>query len=318
MLIRNDSMSKLEFNQAYFTPRFGFPVPPGFIAFMTGLQSISASDPWTVLHTVGLDAAGTRCHPNFQDRGYDTADTPNEVVPFAYLRSSGAHYGFVVDDVPSKPQELPIAHVEPDGTPELLGLDFSEFLQAIVLETLSFLDNLGLGRESLEELVRVLNPSLNISMPEPLEFGVDWNGYTVPTELINLKRRVAVKRRRAGAIPTADTLGVMLPEETVDREYLESLTWPELDEVLEITPGDQVLDEAERRLLKGEVGTALVLARNFRFLFWYKDWKGERIYIKRTAEILAKAYGILGRSQSCGDCMEVGSKKSDFAFLSAS
>jgi hypothetical protein len=55
------------------------------------------------------------------------------------------------------------------------------------------------------------------------------------------------------------------------------------------------LDAAEKRLLDGEAGTALVIARNFRFLHWYDDWKLGRAFVRRTCEIMVEAYQKLGR-----------------------
>jgi len=42
----------------------------------------------------------------------------------------------------------------------------------------------------------------------------------------------------------------------------------------------------------------IVLARNFRYLHWYDDWKTGRRYIRRTAKILEDAYLGLGRKRA--------------------
>ena len=53
---------------------------------------------------------------------------------------------------------------------------------------------------------------------------------------------------------------------------------------------ERLFDEAERRLTRGEIGTALVLARNIRFHYWYDDWTEGRPIIRRACDIIARGY----------------------------
>jgi hypothetical protein len=87
----------------------------------------------------------------------------------------------------------------------------------------------------------------------------------------------------------------MLPEETVDRSFLDSIDWPAKDDISTTLSPPQLLDEADRRLAIGECGTALVIARNYRQLHYYDDWKEGRLIIRRTSEIMEQAYTSLGR-----------------------
>lgn len=84
----------------------------------------------------------------------------------------------------------------------------------------------------------------------------------------------------------------------MDRRYLGRLRWRDRDAEYPFRKpkaDERRLDEAERRLRRGEVGTALVVARDFRFHHWYDDWTGSRTYVRRTYDILAEAYSALGR-----------------------
>lgn len=119
-----------------------------------------------------------------------------------------------------------------------------------------------------------------------------------PTNVESAIHAAWTARLEGGAVPTSDRIGVMLPPHLVDCRYLETLVWPARTEGLRSKPDERLLNEAQRRLQAGDIGTALVVARNFRFHYWYSDWKSGRHYIRQTSDILSAAYVALSRPRA--------------------
>jgi len=103
--------------------RFGFPVPRTYYRFLEIAFQIAPDDPWNVFENLGFHALdATRANPEFVDPGHDYADTPSEAFIFAWAGGDGAHYAFIVDDLPSHAVELPIVEINPSSRPQLLAL----------------------------------------------------------------------------------------------------------------------------------------------------------------------------------------------------
>jgi hypothetical protein len=203
---------------------------------------------------------------------------PGDSVIFGWSGCDSEHFLFVIDDDMIDDRERPIAFWPIDGRAEtgLIANSFPEFLEWLV--TSYGADSLG--AEESERLLSLLKR----------EFGI--HRLRSPKKIVATARAIRFKKR--GMTPTRDNIGVLLPEKSVDRKYLDRISWPS-DNDYSVRPQPALLDEADRRLEAGELGTALVLARNYRFHWWYDDWKTARQIIRRTSDLLTRAYGELGR-----------------------
>jgi hypothetical protein len=259
--------------------RFGFPMPRGYYDLLSLAFDLAPEDPWNAFEPIDLFYLDDTCaNPDFEYPGHDYADTPAEVQVIGWTGTDGGHYGFLVDDLPSQAQELPIVECYPNSGCRVFGLTLSEFLGVFLAE--QYIEE---PPEETPERRRVMQAVIE-------RFGV-----VIPDDFEAALAEVWRKRRIQGAIPTADGCGVMLPEDTVDRSYLDSIDWPGKDDFSNRMSPPELLNEAKRRLATGEPGTALVIARNYRHLHWYDDWKEERLIIRRTSEIMEQAHTALGR-----------------------
>jgi hypothetical protein len=259
--------------------RFGFPVPPSYQELIALAFELVPLDPWNAFEPIEFFSLHVTCaNPDFEYPGHDYADTPVEVQVIGWTGTDGGHYGFLVDDLPGEPQELPIVECYPDNGCRIFGLTLSEFLGVFLAE--QYIEE---PPEDTPERQRIMQAVIE-------RFGV-----VIPDDFEAALAEVWRKRRMQGAIPTVDGCGVMLPEETVDRSYLDSIDWPAKDAFPSRMSPPELLDEAEHRLAAGEPGTALVIARNYRQLHYYDDWKEGRLIIRRTCEIMEQAYTALGR-----------------------
>ncbi|MDY7109741.1 MAG: hypothetical protein SYC29_13985 [Planctomycetota bacterium] len=259
--------------------RFGFPLPITYHGLISLAFEVAPQDPWNAFEPVGLLSLHvTHANPGFDYPGHDYADTPVEVNVIGWAGVDGVHFGFIVDDLPDEPHELPMVQCYPDIGCSLFGLTLPEFLGVF------------LARQYIEE-----PPEETPERRRVMQAVIERFGVVIPDDFEAALAEVWRKRRMQGAIPTADGCGVMLREETVDRSYLDSIDWPGKTEIGRRLSPPQLLDEAGRRLATGEPGTALVVARNYRHLHWYDDWKEERLIIRRTSVIMEQAYAALGR-----------------------
>jgi len=259
--------------------RFGFLVPLSYHELISLAFELAPLDPWNAFDPIDLFSLHvTAANPDFEYPGHDYADTPVEVQVIGWTGTDGGHYGFLVDDLPEKPQELPIVECYPNDGCRVFGLNLPEFLAVFLAE------------QYIEE-----PPEETPERRRVMQAVIDRFDVTIPGDFEAALAEVWRKRRMHGAIPTADGCGVILPEDTVDRSYLDSIDWPAKDDISSTLSPPRLLDEAERRVVADEPGTALVIARNYRQLHYYDDWKEGRIIIRRTSEIMEQAYTALGR-----------------------
>lgn len=259
---------------------FGAPLPDSYRRLLELATRIQPKEPESALGALALYLTFPQPGRFLRDDG-SYADTPSELFVFASTRVDGGHYGFLVDDVPARPKELPIVRVWPNDGVQLIALTFREFVGVVIREADDLpWDPSNRGAGGLVDLLR-----REFRAPR-----VD--------DLLKFGESVLARRLRAPTIPTLDELGIRLPSKSVDRRFLESVRWPASAEmgIPGSMPADiQLLDEAERRLKSGQPGTALVIARNVRWASWYSDWRTDRSVIQRTASILVPAYQTLGR-----------------------
>lgn len=276
--------------------RFGFPVPRDYYRLVEIAFQIAPDDPWNAFKRIGLhDLDLTRANPEFKDPGHDYPDTPSEACVFAWAGGDGVHFAFIVDDQPAEPGELPVAEINPSSRPRIVALKFSDFLRIEIIGSLFLCEEAPGADDDLGFLIEVFTSAYGFCVPGTVLSSCDRGGYVDAEERIEMRKRVELERLEAGAVPTADGLGVLLPANTVDRKFLESLTWPSWTESHDVRPDERLLVEAEKRLARGQPGTALVIARNFRFLFWHHDWQTGKVHITRTSKIMSEAYRLLGR-----------------------
>ena len=103
-------------------------------------------------------------------------------------------------------------------------------------------------------------------------------------------------RRDCLVTPTVDGIGCTLPRGVVpDTEYLESLWWPSLSESHQYDVDRSFLDEAERRLQDGDLGTALILSKNLRTTYWYSNWEESKEVLLRTSAVIGACFDQWGR-----------------------
>jgi hypothetical protein len=248
---------------------FGFPVPFSYGCQLAEACRLRPAQPHAALEPVGLyalDAAGVSAEDGTP---YGYADTPVELFVFAWTGVDGGHIAFIVDNLPTDNLELPIAEWYPNNPKgRLLGSDLAQFLQVWI----------GITRTQESDLAAALADRFSFGIPDDPEA---------------ILFDVSVRRDLA-ATPTLDGLGVELPRGTVDEEYVRSVSWLALDR--EDPQGWRApLREASKRLARGEPGTALVLARNARHLWWRADWRSGRDVIRETSTVLVEAYASLHR-----------------------
>ena len=258
---------------------FGFRVPRSYHHLLELGARLSPKDPFNAfdrLHLRQLDHRGpTAC----------SYTAPPDFMIFGWSGSDSGHYGFVLDGLDEDVDERPVAQNYPDGAEtRLLAMTFPDFLGLLCApaDEDDEPDPDDPWQQDVDRLAAVLKKELGVRVPKSQTRASD---------------RAWKKRLASGATPTQDRIGVMVPPDTVDRRYLDSLVWnvPGGFAWEKPDPDPRRLDDAERRLERGEVGTALVVARDFRFHHWYADWQGDRAYIKRTSSILQRAYAALGR-----------------------
>jgi hypothetical protein len=285
---------------------FGALLPKSFEKLWSLASEVSPDDPKNAFDPIHLQWLGT------EERIEDSYDTSPEFFTLGWSGCDSSRYGFIIDDLRHPPDEYPIAHSEPES--QLLGNTLAEFLGSLFARAMEWQQPSGLiidvGR--MVEL-GLLPESTKIPPEEPAPPPSDlqrvhaakiqdlWNrsqpvlGLHLPGDLEQVPALALQERVRAGAIATVDQIGAVVPDGSVDRNYLESLSWHGKQSWDRLPPNSSLLDEAERRLEIGEAGTALVIARNFRFLYWHDDWKRGRVFVRRRSEIMAEAYHCLGR-----------------------
>jgi hypothetical protein len=210
---------------------------------------------------------------------------PPEFFVFAWTGTGSGSYGFVVDDV-TDALERPIAEWYPDGSHR--GIVASSFADFLSLQFAPY-DEQARHEKRTSSQQESQRERLRLALAERFSLHIPGTQYQATTLAAN-------ERLCAGAVPTEDGLGVMVPEKTVDRRYLGSLPWPSTpggDQTIRLD--ERLFDTAVNRLSAGQVGTALVIARNIRFHYWYDDWKTSRTIIRRTCDIIAQCYEVLNR-----------------------
>lgn len=235
----------------------GFPVPPSLRTLWEVAAALNPKDP-----SAGIDHVGGGLLLMIPNEAEEIQEVPCNCVAFARL-CDGSQLVFVIDDAGDKPIERPVACFTYVGIePSLYGLSLPG---AIVHMLRSNTDDDRSDAELREALLLVQR--LKTRPDEPITEG-----------------EIILSRWREGAVCTADNIGVVVPDRLVSRSCIRR-SEASLD-----GRSPKILDEAERRLRAGEIGTALVLARNF---YWHGFTQTE--HLLRTADILSRAYTALGR-----------------------
>ncbi len=256
----------------------GLRVPIAYFEFVTLARELSPGDPALAFEPLGFiwDEPGDDEDARWPGDDGRYVGTPAELVVFGRSGTDGGHFGFLVDDETATRGEYPIVEVYPRSEITIVGATFAEFVGYLVVTEREVYAAEGESPPpELDRLANLVERRLGVAIPAGRQEALD-----------------RAKRCRAGTVPTEDGLGIVLPAAGVDADYLADLDWPDS------APDPSRLDEAERRLEDGEPGTALVLARNFRHLYWYDDWDRGRQFIRRTASILSAAYRALGRDRA--------------------
>ncbi|MDP9175661.1 MAG: hypothetical protein M3O30_17595 [Planctomycetota bacterium] len=260
--------------------RFGFRVPKSYFQLMEIANRLQPDHPWNAFDPIGL--------LNLDDCGPEACSytAPGDFVVLGWTGGDSIHYGFVLDDdINSGCAERAIAMNDPIGTDtRLLANSLPEFLGFLCAN-----DIMQAYGDVSEKCFSEANAVAEVLQAE--------FGFKIPKTQLAAEKSARRERLRRGATPTEDRIGVMLPAETVDLRTIDRMarriagvnSWESSG------PDERLLDEAEQRLSQGEIGTALVIARNFRFHYWYSDWEGSRSFIRRTSDILGRAYVALGR-----------------------
>ena len=273
---KTDSMNR-SFPLDSLCSELSWSVPLDYIAFLECSFQVSPERPADAFESIGLGTLdGTIASPTYSLTKENYAEyvaTPAEGAVIAWTGVNGSHFVFLLDDEPDVPVELPVARVSGDGCHILYGLSFREFL----CNALSFVseETTPLGDELAHPLEH-LRRHFDLSIPE----------FSDETEQ---HAKILERRMATGAYPTEDGLGVLLPDDSIDQKYIQSANWKHAN--------TKLLMDAEA-LLDDQPGTSLLLARNFRHLHYYSDWKGERRIMPWTCDILEKAYLTLGRTHA--------------------
>ncbi len=259
------------------TMSFGFAVPESLERLLVLAWRYRPENHWDAFESASLMYMGSSlCNPAYDYPGHDYMDTPVEVYVFGWTGCDGAHWGFVVEDLPQEPAELPIAYVYPNYQTRLVGRSISEFLSLLIVTAMA---DIGADDDDYASEVTAIRDLL------VGEFEIDdaRNEDAICQDVLSW--RIA-----SGAYPTVDGIGVTVPDGTIDRAFLDALVWREGDE-----PDPMLMRAGRERFAAGEIGTALVIAKNYRHLFAYSDWKRGKRIIRETADLLQSCYRALGR-----------------------
>lgn len=256
---------------------FGFPVPKSYYRLIELAFRITPTNPWNAFRELDIlyfDA--TSANPDYVYPGHDYPDTPVEIHVIAWGGTDGTHYGFIVDDLPSAPHELPIAEVYPNSGCRVLGMNISEFIGLRIAETIR-----DCGKKWYEENCNLIDLLMSVfTIP-------------IPADIDEHLARCQLRRAQCGAVITLDGCGAVLPQGRIDWQTWEQIDWEKHRGGKDIP--DRLLMEAESRMMRGDDITAFLIARNFRYLYWHSDFNSNRQYIQRTAAIMERVYGHLGR-----------------------
>ena len=259
------------------TKQFGFPVPTQYYQLLELSFILGPNQPWKTFEPLGLYSLdATLANPSYFYSGHDYADTPVEIYVIGWTGADGGHYGFVVDDLPSEPVEFPIAEVYPGSGSRLLGRNISEFLSVRLSEVLN--DRGPKWLEDNEYIISMLEEKVHCSVFKELDAHL---------------HRTLEDRIRAGAVMTLDGCGSIVPKDQIDWQAWDAIDWGDVS--AEQSVPEHLLVDAERRMTQGDHITAFLIARNFRFLYWHRDFKSDRSYIRRTSSIMESVYTALGR-----------------------
>jgi hypothetical protein len=261
--------------------KFGFRVPASYHRLVELAYRLADDDrPGNGFSYLSL------CYLDEVGQGACSYTAPGDFAILGWSGTDSTHYGFVLDDEVDDGRERPIALNDPNGgETRLLATNLPEFLAGLCApyDEYDVADPSSEYERKAERLAGILREEFDLK---------------VPATAVAAREAAWEWRLSSGAVPTEDRIGVMVPRETVDCAYAASFVWrkPGGYSWETLPPDERRLDEAERRLRRGEVGTALVLARDFRFHHWYDDWKMGRAYIRRTCDIQETAYRTLGRN----------------------
>jgi hypothetical protein len=215
---------------------FGALVPKSFETLWSLAFELSPADPKNAFDPIHLQWLGA------EERIEDSYDTTPEFFTFGWTGSDSSRYGFIIDDLRHTPDEYPIAHSEPET--QLVGGSIAEFLGYLFARAMEFSEPAGLiidiprmiefgllpkstkvpekrpappltesqraYKARVQELWKRTQPIFELHLPDDTE--------NVPEHVLN-------ERVRAGAIPTVDGIGAVVPDDSVDRTFLDGLTW---------------------------------------------------------------------------------------------
>jgi hypothetical protein len=226
---------------------------------------------------------------------------PPDTVIFGWVGGDSEHYVFVMDEEPHDDRERPIALWAPafPGGCGLIANSFPEFLEYCLAQQIEVgytetethhlrtLLATEFGVRSIRNAQQIADAA-RASRYEPAQgfWHRDFPHRTRPTASASSPNEI---------FPTQDRIGISLPRDIVDRRFMRSIEWEPTSLTDSIPLRPHLLDEAEKRLRKGDIGTALILARDYRFHHWFDDWDTDHLIIRRTALILNSAYRQLNR-----------------------
>lgn len=256
---------------------FAFPVPHSYYNLLRLAFELHPDDPWNVFDAFDVVGLGnTHANPAYVYPGHDYASTPVEVYVFGWSGTDGGHYGFVVDDLPTYAQELPIVEVYPvDGECRLLGMSVADFLSVRIGESVR-----DYGEEWRNQHFELL-----MSLSDHI------SGKDVDEILID----AILQRAQDGAVfTTNDRCGAKIPMHLVDWEFWTRIDWEAVR--YENKMPMHLLDEAELRLAKGDYVTAFLIAKNLWMYYWQRTPSGDVCeWVRRIGGVMEPAYRILKR-----------------------
>ena len=259
---------------------FAFPVPHSYYKLLQLAFELSPRNPWNAFDPFDFTGLGnTHANPHYVYPGHDTASTPVEIYVIGWTGTDGGHYGFLVDDLPTKSQELPIVEVYPlDGECRLLGMNVTEFLSVRIGESVRDYGEQWYKEhyELISRLVCELDVNISRSIDEILTNAI-------------------LERAQAGCIfTTIDRCGTKVPMQLVDWEFWTRIDWDVVRREDEMPM--HLLNEAGSRMGKGDYATAFLIAKNLWMLYWQRTPSGDaREWIRRTGDVMQQAYRILER-----------------------
>jgi hypothetical protein len=275
------------------TTALGFPPPPAYARLFDLATRLAPSNPPDAFRPLGL----TNLAPDAVGRHAWCAYTPPEFVVLAWTGAASGQIGFVLDGVDADANPPVAEHTEIDADPvEYAGADLPHYLATLCARPAPLRTPFGVlpspsPSPAWRRLRDALVAELAIDVPPTADAGRA------------AARRAALAR---GPVPTEDGLGLIVPECLVDRQFLATVRWSTpphdpFEKIHRLNPGERVVAEAERRLARGDVGTALALARNISFNAWARAHRaqGDRAasldQIRRAGTIMAAGYTALGR-----------------------